>query len=302
MTEQTVVGPQAAPRRQLIGGHMSAGGGPHKAVERGEEIGCTAIQLFTRNPTQWKSPALTDAKVQRFHEAMEASKIAFAAAHDSYLINLATPDRELRNRSIGAFVDELDRAEALGIPVVVTHLGAHMGEGDEAGLAALVESLNHIANLRPGSATKIALETTAGQGTSLGWRFEHLAEVLEGVEERKRLVTCFDTCHVHAAGYDLSTDEASEETWRSYDRTVGIDTVALIHMNDAKAPRGKRVDRHEHIGQGQLGLTPFRWILTSIKLAHVPKVVETPQADTMHRENVTCLRRLAGELTEGDCP
>ena len=293
MSEETS---QPEKKQHPIGGHMSAAGGPHKAIERGEKIGCTAIQLFTRNPTQWKSPGLIDPKIRRFREALEASPIEHIISHDSYLINLATPDRELRNRSIEAFVDEIDRADALEIPVIVTHPGAHMGTGEDAGLAAVVESINHIVNIRPGSTVKIALETTAGQGTTLGARFEHLAYVLDRAEERKRLCTCFDTCHVHAAGYDLTTDEASERTWGEFDRIVGIDTLAAVHMNDSKVAIGKQVDRHEHIGQGRLGLTPFKWILTSMRMVSIPKIVETPQAETMHAENVACLRRLAGEF------
>jgi deoxyribonuclease IV len=275
---------------QLLGAHVSAAGGIHRAVERAEAIGCTAMQVFTRNPTQWVSPPLTDERAQAFRDALSTSGIRYVAAHDSYLINLASPDDELRAKSIDAVLDEVDRAELAGIPLVVTHLGAHMGSGVDVGLARLAESLDIVANKRPDAKTRIALETTAGQGTTLGARFEDLRRVMDTVEDSSRLATCLDTCHVHAAGYDLSTVESADAVLREFDSIVGVDTLQLIHVNDAKSAQGSRVDRHEHIGQGLLGPDPFRWLMSSVLLTHVPKVIETPQAEKMHTVNLERLR------------
>ena len=277
--------------RLLIGGHVSVAGGVHRAIERGEADGFTAIQVFTRNPTQWQSPPLSDEIADAFRTARKHSIVQYIAAHDSYLINLATPDAELREKSIGAMLDEIDRAEALGIGEVVTHLGAHMGIGDDAGIANLVASLNTIHDRRPESAVRIALETTAGQGTSLGYRFEHLAEVFDGVDAPERLAACFDTCHAWVAGYDLGSDGGFDEVWEAFDRIVGIERLCCIHVNDAKRERGSRVDRHAHIGEGTIGEDAFRRLMRSDRLFSVPKIVETPEAETHHRVNVARLVR-----------
>jgi len=275
--------------RLLIGGHVSVAGGVHRAIERGENDGFTAIQVFTRNPTQWQSPPLTDEKVDAFRTAWKHSIVQYVVAHDSYLINLATPDAALRKKSIDAMLDEIDRAEVLGIGEVVTHLGAHMGADEDAGIANLVASLNTIHEQRPDSRVRIALETTAGQGTSLGYRFEHLAAVFDGVDAPERLVTCFDTCHVWVAGNDLAGDGGFDEVWSEFDRIVGIERLCCIHVNDAKRERGSRVDRHAHIGEGTIADDAFRRLMRSDGLSSVPKIVETSEAETHHRTNVAHL-------------
>jgi len=277
----------------LIGGHVSAAGGVHRAVERGEQDGFTAIQIFTRNPNQWDSPALKDEVVSAYREALEASGIRYVVSHDAYLINLATPDDELREKSIVAVLDEIDRAEALGIRDVVTHLGAHMGTGDDEGIRRLAESLNIVAERRPDSNVRMALETTAGQGSTIGYRFEHIAEVMAQVDAPERLTTCFDTCHVHVAGYDIVSEDGFGETWRQFDEIVGIERLCCLHVNDAKRDRGSRVDRHEHIGEGTLGDEAFRNIMRSEALSTIPRIVETPKAETHHRMNVARLVGLA---------
>ena len=287
--------PDPVAHADLLGAHVSTAGGVDKSIARAVEIGCTAVQIFTRNPSQWSSPPISDETARAFRESLAASPIRAVVSHDSYLINLATPDADLAERSIAAMVDEIDRADILGIPVVVTHLGGHMGAGDDAGLALLAERLDRVADRRPDSRVKIALETTAGQGTSLGWRFEHIAEVFARVAEPNRLSTCFDTCHVHVAGYDIVTEEGFAETWREFDRIVGMQRLVAIHLNDAKKARGARVDRHEHIGKGTIGDTPFLWIVKNRMFADIPKLVETPDAETMHRVNVAHLRDLAAD-------
>ena len=278
----------------LIGGHMSAAGGLYRALERGDEHGFTAVQLFLKSPTQWAGKALTERDAGRFRATLARTGISAVLAHNSYLINLASPDRELRERSIKAMRDELDRATCLGIPHLVSHLGAHMGVGEAVGLDTLVGSVDRIADARPDAPVRIVLETTAGQGTMLGGRFEHLAYVRSRVEAPERLAFCFDTCHVHVAGYDLTTRQGFDETCSVFDRVVGVEHLAVVHLNDAKHERGSRADRHEHIGQGRLGLDPFRWIMNSRTFSRVPKIVETPDMETMHPVNVARLRELVG--------
>jgi len=278
----------------LVGAHVSAASGLHRAVERESAIGCTALQVFTRSPSRWQSPPLDGTAIRAFRDAVAARAIRFITAHDAYLINLASPHEEVRQRSVAAMLDEIDRADLLGIPCVIAHPGAHMGAGEEAGLARLVESLDQIADAQPEARAVIGLDVTAGQGTALGWRLEHLAHAIAHVAAPERLAACFDTCHAHAAGYDLVTREGFDETWEAFDRIIGAKSLVAIHMNDAKRERGSRVDRHEHIGRGFLGLDPFVWTMKSARFRDVPKIVETPQAETMHRVNVAWLRELAG--------
>jgi deoxyribonuclease IV len=284
----------AAVPHLLIGGHVSAAGGVHRAIERGAADGFTAIQIFTRNPTQWEPPPIPEGVADRFRAALVDSSIRYCVSHVSYLINMASPDANLRTRSIAAMLDEMDRADRLGLRDVVTHLGAHTGAGETEGLRLLAESLNRIAEARPESTVGIALENTAGQGTALGHVFEHIAAVFDRVEAPERLTACFDTCHAHAAGYDLISEEGYERMWREFEEIVGIDRLCCMHLNDAKRERGSKIDRHEHIGDGKLGEEPFRRIMRSESLQAVPKLVETPQSETRHRVNVA---RLAGYLT-----
>jgi deoxyribonuclease-4 len=280
---------------RLLGAHMPTAGGLHKGVLNGHAIGCTAVQLFTTSPRQWSQPPLRPETIRLFREALESTGIAFTVAHDSYLINLAAPSDELLERSRQAFRGELDRAQELGIPWVVTHMGAHLDLSPDEGVARLVESIRRILdetdalNYDAG----IALETTAGQGTGLGHTFEQIAQVLEGVGPHPRLGVCLDTCHVFAAGYDLRDEEAYEETLRQFDTVVGIDRLRVIHANDAKKPLGSRVDRHMHIGDGHIGASAFAHLVTDPRLLHVPVIIETPEAEKMHAVNLGKLRRLA---------
>jgi len=278
-----------------IGAHMPTAGGLHKALTVGQEIGCTAVQLFTGSPRQWSHPPLEAETIANFHKVRDASTIAFTVAHDSYLINLAAPDYDVLERSRNAFRGELDRAQALGIPWVVTHMGAHLNAGEGEAVARLVDSLKRILDEtdRLGYTVGVALETTAGQGTGLGWRFEQIGEVLRGVGAHPRLGVCLDTCHIFVAGYDLRDETTYAETWAGFEKEIGLANLKVIHANDAKKALGSRVDRHEHIGGGEIGEAAFARLMTDPALAHIPIVVETPDSETMHAVNLARLKRLA---------
>jgi len=293
-TRQTVQHPPPAEAR-LIGAHMPTSGGLYKSLTLGREIDCSAVQLFTCSPRQWNHATLKQEDVKRFLDAKHDTGIVFTVAHDSYLINLAAPSEEILWKSQAAFRSELERAEMLDIGWLVTHMGAHLDQGEDEALERLAQSVTQILDEtdKLGYKVGIALETTAGQGTGLGWRFEQLGRILAAVGDHTRLGVCLDTCHVFVAGYDLRGQKAYELTWSEFDREIGYNKLKVIHANDAKKPLGSRVDRHEHIGNGEIGAEPFARLMTDPRLAHVPVIVETPDSDTMHAENVARLRRLA---------
>jgi deoxyribonuclease-4 len=274
---------------------MPTSGGLYKSLTGGKDIGCNVVQLFTCSPRQWSHPPLKQEDVAQFLDAQQETGIEFIVAHDSYLINLAAPSEEILLKSQAAFRSELDRANQLNIKWLVTHMGAHLGQGEEEALSRLAESLRRIleATDSAGHRVGIALETTAGQGTGLGWRFEQLGKILADVGEHPRLGVCLDTCHVFVAGYDLRDRDSYERTWAEFDRLIGYGKLKVIHANDAKKPLGSRVDRHEHIGSGEIGMEPFARLVTDNRLKHIPVVVETPDSDTMHAVNVARLQRLA---------
>lgn len=277
---------------RLIGAHMPTTGGLHKAVISGHEIGCTAVQLFTASPRQWRTRPLSDEEIQAFATAREETGINAVISHDSYLINLAAPHPDILQRSREAFLEELHRAETLSIPWVVTHMGAYLDSSEEEGLAVLEESVRLLLQQTAGMKVGIALETTAGQGTNLGYRFEHLARIIDAAGGSERLGVCFDTCHVFVAGYDIRTAESLSNTLDEFDRVIGLNRLKVIHVNDAKKPLGSRVDRHEHIGDGELGNEAFRVLLHEPRLMHVPIILETPEAEKMHLVNLQRLKAL----------
>ena len=264
-----------------LGAHMSIAGGYYKALELGQKNCCTVVQLFTKNASQWAGKPLSDDDCRTFMQFRDTVPYANTdlVAHDSYLINLASPDDVLWEKSIAAFAHELDRCEALGIPNLVTHAGAHMGSGEERGLERIASAIERVLAERPGQDVMVLLETTAGQGTSLCYAFEHLATVRDFLSPsaRARVGVCWDTCHLLAAGFDYSDEYKYERMVESFDRIVGLDTVRAIHMNDSKKGLGSRVDRHEHIGKGALGLEPFRFIMNDPRFENVPKILETPK-------------------------
>jgi deoxyribonuclease-4 len=271
----------------LLGAHVSAAGGVSRAVDEARALGCEAFQVFTRNQRQWRPKPLAAAGIRRFREAARAAGYARRMmSHASYLINLAATDALTLLRSRWALVDEIRRSAALGIPYVCVHPGAHMGAGEEAGLTRIAESLRFALSRTRG--VTVLLENTAGQGTSLGWRLEHLAALCRV----PRTGVVLDTCHLFAAGYDLRTPRAYERTMRAVEETVGARRVRAFHLNDSKAPLGSRVDRHEHIGMGGLRGPPFRRLVNDPRWAGVFGVLETPKAGGMDRRNLDLLRRM----------
>jgi deoxyribonuclease-4 len=271
----------------LLGAHEGIAGGVSRAFARAEADGADCVQIFTRNARGWAAKPLEDDEVAAFRA--EARRTAMpVAAHSSYLINCAASDGEIRKKSWRALADELERCEQLGIPALIFHPGSHASEAE--GIRLVGEAMTRALSQVPGKA-RLVVETTAGQGTTLGWRFEQLQALREAVPgaTRRRVGVCVDTCHVHSAGYDLETDEGYEQTVAALDRTVGLGTVRAFHLNDSKKPRGCRVDRHEHIGEGTLGLEPFRRIVNDARFADVPGFVET---ELRFKENIEVLRGL----------
>jgi deoxyribonuclease IV len=275
----------------LLGAHMSTGGGVHTAIERGCSIKCTAIQMFVKNNMQWLARPLTREEIRAFLEHRQRGQLLSIFAHANYLINLAATNPLFLENSIRALSEELARADQLELPFLVLHPGAHLGVGEEGGLNKIVNSINRVFENIPKVKTKIALETTAGQGSCLGHRFEQIAYIIERVREPERLCVCLDTAHVFAAGYDIGSEAGVKQTFREFDRVIGLNRLAAIHVNDSKTARGSRVDRHQHIGKGQIGLDAFRFIMRDRQFRKIPKVLETPKGKAM-REDVANLKTL----------
>jgi deoxyribonuclease IV len=255
---------------------MSIAGGCDRAVRAAHAIGFQTVQLFTKNNSQWRAPALTAAHQADFRAALAETGIVEPVVH-SYLINLSSPDDALWKKSIDAMTVEVERCEALGVNDLVTHPGAHVGQGEEAGLLRIAAALDEIHRRTRGTPVRIDLETTAGQGTCLGHRFEHLGAILDRVAEPERLGICLDSCHIFAAGYSLANVDEYDETMDALDRAVGVSRVRVWHLNDSRRERGSRVDRHAGIGRGHLGLEPFRRILRDARFQSVPMILETPK-------------------------
>jgi deoxyribonuclease-4 len=281
-----------------LGAHISIAGGCYNALTRGKDIGCTAIQIFTKNANQWAAKPVSpeDADLFKTTRGQVSYKPADLIAHDSYLINLASPDDLLWEKSLQAFGTELDRCALLEIPALVTHAGAHMGAGEDVGLERIAAGLQRVLAERPNQDVIVLLETTAGQGTSLCYSFEHIGKVLDlvGPEIRPRIGVCWDTCHMLVSGIDFSDKDKYALMQENFDRTIGFDRLRAIHMNDSKKGLGSRVDRHEHIGKGALGLEPFRLIMNDPNLVHLPKILETPKGPDYaeDKENMALLRSL----------
>jgi len=275
-----------------LGAHVPVTGGLANAPGHGRAVGAEAIQIFTRNQMQWRCRPLADEEIGSFREALAGSGVRVALSHGSYLVNLASPSEEFLARSRECFRTEMERCHALGIPFLVFHPGAHMGRGEALGLRDLARSLDHVLERTEGLAVMPLLEVTAGQGTSLGHRFEHLAEVLERVRQPERLGVCLDTCHLFAAGYDLATPRGYEATFDAFRRTVGFGKLRAIHLNDSKRERGSRVDRHARAGEGRLGLATFRRIVNDRRFQGIPLVVETPGPLEEWKKELALLRGL----------
>lgn len=263
-----------------LGAHMSIGGGLPRAVDRAKAARCDALQIFTKSTGQWRARPLPQDEIDLFRRRVAETGIGPVVAHNSYLINLAAALPALREQSIVSLREELGRAEALGLDGLVMHPGSFTGGTEREGLRLIAEALATLLDERPDGRTRILLEHTAGQGTNLGHRFEHLADIIDRLGGTPRVGVCLDTCHLLTAGYDICTEEGYEQTFRDFDRVVGLGRINAFHLNDSKKPCGSRVDRHEHIGKGCLGLEPFRRLLNDPRFRDLPMLLETPKLDT----------------------
>jgi deoxyribonuclease-4 len=279
----------------LLGAHMSIRGGVSMAIERARSIRCTAMQIFVKNNMQWFARPLRREEIRAFLDHVQRGELLSVFGHANYLINLAAINPQFHANSIRALSEELSRADQLELPFLVLHPGAHLGAGEEAGLEKIIASIDEAFRKIPKVKTKIALETTAGQGSCLGYRFEHLAYIIANVREPARLCVCVDTAHLFAAGYDISSEHSTRQTLREFDRVISRDRLVAIHLNDSKTARGSRVDRHEHIGKGRIGLDTFRFLMRDSRFCKVPKVLETPKGKDLREDviNLRTLRRLA---------
>lgn len=278
----------------LFGAHESIAGGVFNAIERGKKATCDTIQVFNKSNSQWRAKKLEPAEVEKFFEAIETTGVTVSCSHSSYLINIASPDDALREKSRNSLTEELQRCNLLKIPNLVMHPGSHVGSGEEAGLAAIIQSINLIFNELKENSVTLLLEATAGQGSNLGYKFEQLAQIIDGVEDEGRMGVCLDTCHIFAAGYPLSDPKEYKKTIKQFDDIVGLDRLKIIHMNDSKREFGSRKDRHEHIGKGHIGLEAFRNIVNDRRLKNVPMILETPKDEDLADdiENLAILRGL----------
>ncbi len=281
-----------------LGSHLSVAGGVHRAVEAAVELGALSLQIFTANQRQWNPKAPDGDGVRAFRAAVRRRKLRPIVSHASYLINLASPDDAARRRSADAFGAELDRCTALGIGLCVVHPGAHLGSGEREGIERIAATLDEVYAARPGCKVCTLLETTAGQGTSVGHRFEHLGDIIAAATCKRRLGVCVDTCHIHAAGYDITSATGYDRTVSALIGCVGKSRIRCLHLNDSKTPRGSRVDRHEHIGLGTIEAAAFRRVINDPRFDGLPGILETPK-DTddrgvpWDRVNLRKLRRMA---------
>ena len=279
----------------LLGAHFSIAGGIHKALYTARDYRCTAVQIFTKNASTWKERILSDQDMEAFDRARQETDITAIASHTAYLINLGSPEKKKFDRSCSALIQEMARAAQLGIPWVLHHPGAHMETGEAAGIKRISEGINRVLCESKKNGPRLLLETCAGQGTTLGHTFEQLAAIVEKVEQPERLGFCFDTCHIFAAGYDIRTETAYHKTMAAFDAVLGLDRLKVIHLNDALRDLGSKVDRHTHIGKGEIGLPGFSLIMNDERLAHIPKILETPKKEggiDWDRRNLDCLRAM----------
>lgn len=263
--------------KHLLGAHTSISGGVDASVDLASKLGFTAMQIFTKNNNRWFSNPLKDKEITNFTKKLTESEIKFVVSHDCYLINLCAVKEEILLKSREAFQDELTRCEILGIPYLNFHPGSHGGAGEEEGIKLIAESINIVHDKTKDFKVKSMLEATAGQGTAIGYKFEHLKQIIDLVEDKDRMAVCIDTAHIHAAGYDLRTPETYNKVIEEFDSIVGLERLKCFHMNDSKKALGSRVDRHDHIGQGFIGLEGFRNIMNDKRVESVPKILETPK-------------------------
>jgi len=275
-----------------LGAHVSTQGGVFNAAAYAAELGVTAIALFTKNQRQWRSKPLGEEEIKKWYQAIKEHGIVSAVSHVSYLINLCAPDKEKLARSLDSLTDELERAEILGLTHAVIHPGSHLGNGERWGINEIAKSLSEVHRRLPGYKAQITLEITAGQGSNLGYKFEQIAAIIDQTEENQRLAVCFDTCHAFAAGYKLTPEKTYYQTWEEFDRLIGLEKLAVIHLNDSKKESGSRVDRHEMIGDGVMGLEPFSLLLNDTRFTNLPAILETPQGQEGYPKDLKILRGL----------
>lgn len=259
------------------------------AVRQGHEMGCRAIQVFTKSPQLWKSKPISDEMVDDFTSAVKETGLTDILVHDSYLINLSAATEELREKSIQGLIEELNRCHQYGIRFCNSHMGAHVGQGVSKGIELIIEATQRILNETDESAT-ILMETTAGTGSSLGSRFEELRDILDGLQGHPRVGICLDTCHVFAAGYDIRTEETYNETWEQFETILGLERLKMIHCNDSLGGLASRKDRHAEIGLGEIGLEPFRWLVNDPRFFQIPIILETPMENQGHERDLAKLK------------
>ncbi len=278
----------------IFGAHESIAGGVDKAVERGHKATCDAIQIFNKSNSQWRAKKLDPKEIDRFFALQEETGVAVATSHSSYLINIASPKDDLAEKSFASLKDEMQRCNTLRIPTMVLHPGSHTGSGEEAGLARIVSFTNRLFDELEDNTVTLLFEATAGQGTNLGYKFEQLAELIDGVEDKDHMGVCLDTCHIFAAGYPLVDPKDYAATMKSFDDIVGLDRLRIFHINDSLKEFDSKRDRHEHIGKGFIGLEGFRNIVNDKRLKNVPLILETPKGDDLAEdiENLKVLRGL----------
>lgn len=276
----------------LLGAHMSIACGLYTAFERAERVGCTAMQIFTKNSNQWEDPVITSDDVAKYKETENKSKVKIVVSHDSYLINLCGASDKLLESSRKSFIEEIKRCEALEIKYMIFHPGAHTTMERREAIKLVAESLNYSHKSTPKSEVVTLIETTAGQGTTVGSSFEEIAEIISGVKDKKRIGVCIDTCHIFAVGYDIRTMDAYEKTMNEFDKIVGFDMLHTIHFNDAKKPLDSHVDRHEHIGKGEIGKAAFGYFMNDDRLTEIPKLLETPKGDDGYKMDIINLKTL----------
>lgn len=285
-----------SPSPLILGAHMSIAGGMELALERGESIGCTSIQLFTKSNRQWFAPALGNEEIERFAQRLKQSPInrRHVIAHAGYLINVAAADAAIHKKSVQSLEHELERCHVLGIPYLVLHPGSYKGTDEAIAIQQLAQTLDRVFERVDGTTT-ILLETMAGQGSSLGSTLKQLADMYDKAHYKKRLGICVDTCHIFAAGYDIRTKDTYEHFWHSFDKTIGLNKLHAIHINDSKKGLGLRVDRHEDIGEGELGLEPFRLLFNDKRFVDIPKILETPETTDLmadYARNMSVIKKL----------
>ncbi|MGL4420938.1 MAG: deoxyribonuclease IV [Gemmataceae bacterium] len=284
----------------LFGAHLSIAGGVSNALRAAAELECETVQLFTKNASQWSAKPLAEADQKQFLKESASSGLQFLTAHDSYLINLASPDEVLFQKSLDAFTIEIERAEQLGLTYLVTHPGAHVGSGEAAGLARIVDGLQECLQRTAGVTVRVLLETTAGQGSTLGCKLEHLETILKQTDQWDRLGVCVDTCHIFAAGYELATESDHASFFDEFDSRIGLSALHLFHLNDSVKGCGSRVDRHAGLGLGKIGLEPFRRIVQDRRFAERPMILETPKEDDagepMDPVNLAILRQFRAAI------